>query len=452
MKKAILSLLVALPLCDASAQYKLHHNPIEAPNYRAVVKRSAIPTPFESGTANKTAAAQPRWYNHAQALGTANTVNIYTDALTSYLPLWPDSTVRYVETGGATSAFGINWQSAAETFSPNTTLYNANNTVNRGKLRIATETYKIDSVMIRGVYDRKFTYNDTLILTFVADSTAGKFAYLSFGGNTAANHGIDSAAMLLWSAADYQQRPLNQVSYNYTGNVLQRARQVKVPLTNQMYLDSLTDGTHLIKAPVNITVPNGGKISMSVTYKPGTTWTSGSPITNYNAFYLMSHEIDEDGFVFYPATDQNMSYLAYKDSTNNDVNATLYYYIPTIAYNGTGTANFNSELHDISWLASCVTCQRVSVNDVNNLTIGKAYPNPASKTLEVPVSVKTATTVNVSLSNVLGQVLKTQELGNIATGQTKKAKFDISNLANGVYIYTVESEGNRTSDRVIIAH
>jgi hypothetical protein len=322
-------------------------------------------------------------------------------------------------------------------------------------MSITNQTYKVDSVMIRGSYNRlpTSTYVDTLILTFVADSTAGKFAFISFGGNTLANHGIDSCAMLLWSALDYQKVPLNQVSYNYTGNTLARARQFKIPLNAATFADSLSDGTHLIKAAPNVTVPNGGKVSMSVTFKSGTAYTAGSAIINYNFFSLMSHEIDQDGFVLYPATDQNMSYLAYKDSTNNDINATLYYYIPTIAYNGTGVNNFNSEIHDISWKVSCATCPKVSVNDVeSNVVVSAAYPNPANTSINVPVKVKADASVTVTLTSLVGEVVNTTNLGKIGAAQTKTASFSTANLANGVYIYTVESAGYRVTDRVVVAH
>jgi hypothetical protein len=93
-----------------------------------------------------------------------------------------------------------------------------------------------------------------------------------------------------------------------------------------------------------------------------------------------------------------------------------------------------------------------SVGSIAGVTIGNAFPNPANSTLNVPVSVTTGASINVSLSNMIGQVLETQSLGKIAAGQSKTAVFNTSNLAAGVYLYTVESNGERVTSRVVVAH
>ncbi len=93
-----------------------------------------------------------------------------------------------------------------------------------------------------------------------------------------------------------------------------------------------------------------------------------------------------------------------------------------------------------------------SVATINGVTIGNAFPNPANSTLNVPVTVATGASINVSISNMVGQVLQAQSLGNIAGGQTKTAVFNTSSLAPGVYLYTVESNGERVTNRVVVAH
>jgi len=93
-----------------------------------------------------------------------------------------------------------------------------------------------------------------------------------------------------------------------------------------------------------------------------------------------------------------------------------------------------------------------SVNTINGVTIGDAFPNPANNTLNVPVSVTSGATVSVSISNMMGQVLQTQALGNIGAGQRKTAVFNTSGLAAGIYMYTVESNGQRVTNRVVVAH
>jgi len=93
-----------------------------------------------------------------------------------------------------------------------------------------------------------------------------------------------------------------------------------------------------------------------------------------------------------------------------------------------------------------------SVATINGVTIGDAFPNPANSSLSIPVSVTSGASINVSLSNMLGQMLQTQSLGNITAGQSKTAVFNTSALANGIYLYTVEANGQRVTNRVVVAH
>ncbi len=451
MKKTTLLFGASLLALSASAQFKTQQ-PFFGPSSDQTTHRKGSSFVQGDNAAAKTTAVAPRWYNHAQALGTAYGVDINDETLSSLSPVWPDSSVHFTATGGGMSPYGINWMAFGEVFAPQTTLYNGVNSTNRGKLRVtSSDPYTVDSVEIRGVYSRTRSYDDTLMLVFVTETATTKAPALTFGGNTAANHGIDSAVAMLWPASRYQKL-LTQISYSISGNSLSSADTVKIPLTAATFADSTAEGIHRVRARVAKSIVANGKVMMSITFKPGTSYTANTPITDYNFFSLLSHETEQDGFVVYPVTDQNMSYMAYKDSTNNSVNSTLYYFIPTIAYNGTGTSNFNPEIHDISWKVSCPSCVAVGVADVAaGLNIGEAYPNPARTKVTIPVSVKSAAVVSVSLSNTLGQVVARQSL-NSAAGQTQNVVFATEALANGVYIYTVEANGERVTNRVVVAH
>lgn len=93
-----------------------------------------------------------------------------------------------------------------------------------------------------------------------------------------------------------------------------------------------------------------------------------------------------------------------------------------------------------------------AIKDIAGVTISPAFPNPANNALYVPVAVTNSTDVRVSLTNVTGQIVATQNLGTIAAGQKKTAEFNTSSLAAGVYLYTVEANGSRVANRVVIAH
>lgn len=94
----------------------------------------------------------------------------------------------------------------------------------------------------------------------------------------------------------------------------------------------------------------------------------------------------------------------------------------------------------------------VGVKEIAGVTVGKAFPNPANNTFNVPVSVTSSKNVTVTISNMLGQTLKTQALGNLGAGQSQTAVFNTSDLASGIYVYSVEANGERLTGRVVISH
>ncbi len=93
-----------------------------------------------------------------------------------------------------------------------------------------------------------------------------------------------------------------------------------------------------------------------------------------------------------------------------------------------------------------------SVANVSVATLGTAYPNPANTKVTIPVSLSQASEVSVSLSNAQGQVLGRQELGKQAAGRGFEISFPTGNLANGVYVYTVNAAGEKKTGRVVVAH
>lgn len=95
----------------------------------------------------------------------------------------------------------------------------------------------------------------------------------------------------------------------------------------------------------------------------------------------------------------------------------------------------------------------VNVNDVNNIQLAnKAYPNPANDQLTIDFRLKAADAqVSIVVRNVLGQVVKVQEVGNVAANQAKQVRINTSDLANGSYLYTIEADGQKVSERFMIA-
>ena len=117
--------------------------------------------------------------------------------------------------------------------------------------------------------------------------------------------------------------------------------------------------------------------------------------------------------------------------------------VPSVAYLADGFT------HRFAFHVDCPTCPTLSVADIQKDIVANAYPNPATDEVRVPFTLKATADVNVTLTNLMGQVVKSQNMGNTAKAE---AVFSTSDLANGVYIFTVEANGQRTTGRFVVAH
>ncbi|MBK0403284.1 T9SS type A sorting domain-containing protein [Adhaeribacter sp. BT258] len=78
----------------------------------------------------------------------------------------------------------------------------------------------------------------------------------------------------------------------------------------------------------------------------------------------------------------------------------------------------------------------------------KAYPNPTSGKIAINVDLKKSANVKVRVTNIMGQEVATVEAGKLVTGKNT-VSVDMSNFANGVYLYTVSSEDFTVTNRIV---
>jgi hypothetical protein len=95
----------------------------------------------------------------------------------------------------------------------------------------------------------------------------------------------------------------------------------------------------------------------------------------------------------------------------------------------------------------------VGVETVNAaaITVGGAYPNPANTSFTIPITTADDAVVTVSLTSVVGQELKTQVLNTVG-GAAAKATFATSDLASGIYMYSVKVNGQTQTGRIVVSH
>lgn len=105
------------------------------------------------------------------------------------------------------------------------------------------------------------------------------------------------------------------------------------------------------------------------------------------------------------------------------------------------TLNASNKPHVNTWEyvanTMCGPAGLDNINDVNPLTI---YPNPSHDNVILYFSLNSATTVKLSVTNILGQTVDTKIFGYLYPGD-QALKYDVSYLKAGIYFFTV-SDGN----------
>ncbi len=352
--------------------------------------------------------------------------------------MFPDSNMRY---GAPNTARGISWKSIGQILDPSADVIR-DNTPTDGIYIGKTNTYTLDSVFIRTSYIKATPNVDTVIVSVVHSGGANLPEYY-FSGQ-AADFGVDTTRFLLqsYAAANFTKGPFQT---NASG--APAAITIKYPLTSadsSTFTAPNSYGSKYLGFAINMAVPAGERVSVSYTFKPGYSFTAGDTIGNKNRLFFLSYEpAGSSTFMpFYP-TDRNMSSTIYKDSTNWSGD-----YIPTLAW----TVGYGTEIHDIIWKVSCPTCGAIGVNEVNNSGMSVSItPNPATENAKLSINLtEAAKNVSVTFTNAIGQQVKTLNLGSLNANDTQKFNVKISDLNKGLYIYTVNADGKKYSNKLMI--
>jgi hypothetical protein len=125
-------------------------------------------------------------------------------------------------------------------------------------------------------------------------------------------------------------------------------------------------------------------------------------------------------------------------------------YIPNWAWTTSGgSAASDLQYPQIIYHVACPSCPVIgSALGVQNVTENtlKVYPNPANDEVSFTFSSTPSADTKITLTNMLGQVITTQHVTNSNT------VISTSTLAEGVYIYSVQSNGTVNTGRIVVAH
>jgi hypothetical protein len=87
----------------------------------------------------------------------------------------------------------------------------------------------------------------------------------------------------------------------------------------------------------------------------------------------------------------------------------------------------------------------------NDVKIEAAYPNPASTICNIIYSIPTDAKVNINLYDISGRKVATLLDDTEQTPGRYKVPVDVSNLANGIYIYRVTVNGQSYAQKLTVA-
>jgi hypothetical protein len=428
--------------------------------HQAVTKPMPLKT-YNQGTANKTTLGGSRWYNYVDHLTLLNSA-VSNNQTLPYMWYAADMFGIYQGTAGL-EADTIQFATYAMTFDPidNNQLDFNDPTGYPGEINITSgNAYVLDSVTVWGVYGRnpnKTSVVDTLRLSFVyGNGGATNMPFYYFSDDPA-----DPPPFWLPNFGDDTVR-FGAIWHNPATNTALQNPNATAPTPAPIVMDVILDmnsvndtnaqGWNVFSVPVNMSVPANNYVGMTVTFKTGELYTPWSDTVfrgsvnpaepfKYGMFRPLFFEQNDNSYLSYTPGNWNMGHVKFLPETPSWDSL----YVPAVAY----TAPFAMEFPYIDFKVTCATCPTTVVDPVTNILKVEAYPNPANTHVVIPVTLTNSANVSVSLSNTLGQVLAIKDLGKVTSA---KANFTTANLANGVYFYTVEAGGERSTGRIVVAH
>jgi hypothetical protein len=327
----------------------------------------------------------------------------------------------------------------------------------------SSNAYTLDSVYISGYYMRnpgKTSVVDTLRIAYTyGDGSNTSNLWIYYYTGMTSKYGTDTVRSVI-PAYDLAKHTMYKPSSS-TGPAI---NIVDVPLKT-------TDtGSRRFGIATNLNVPAGNVVAATYTFISGEAYTPydtafvGSNISptapyKYNCFrpYVYVEKVSGTGasavagFPTYTKGNYNAGEFEQLPETDPQSTAT---YSPNWAWttNNGASASFYQYPY-VDFEISCPTCALLSVDNVASfISMGQPYPNPANDNITLPVTMKESAPLNVTMTNVMGQVVASQNFAQLAAKQSKNVVFNTASLPAGIYLLNVEVNGARQSTRVSVTH
>ncbi len=466
MKKSFLLLIAGLGMMSASAQMAGSSavRVRSAANADITSKRPSAKMLSAAGANKTTAFGGNDWffYDIAMDAGTASTTAALINA-------YPDSNIYFP--AGTPSPFYIWAHGVGTSFDPTSPYFSSawqpTTSIAPSILVTSGSSYTIDSIDIAGLYQRVNTIypDDTLFIdvTYSSDTGAWNVTYKS---SQLVTFGIIPTPVNPWDTT----WTITDAYYNWSTNSIEPTNTTPVfrftkVLNAAAAIDTdVTSGLNEWKFPatgtpaVSLTagrswpmvVPAGKKVVAYAHFASGHAYPLGTANTACN----MWRHFSED-FALAPLEtflhDQNCGLISSTDDRYNTTNASH------LNLSGGGTAPILTSTYFYTapiqvhnpWYGFHVTCAGCFLTEVANTNLISgvtAQPNPAGNTITITYTTTQNASGTATLTNMLGQVVATKK----AVGD--RVDFNVASLPNGIYVYNLEINGQRTSGRVVVAH
>ncbi|HRO43070.1 MAG TPA: T9SS type A sorting domain-containing protein [Flavipsychrobacter sp.] len=437
----------AQQLVNKSASFNSNQKVSTVPSLDETFNFTATPTAGHM----KTTLGGSRWYNFVDLL-----ITFGSDPAQNFGRSFM-SDKKLVSFFGATAGFDtVFLTSFGSVLDPSTTMFNDPGLVSTIGNQIAignSNPYQLDSIRVYGEYQRNpstpSTVVDTLRVAVVYGYGTNTNLPIYYFTGQQAKFGYDTVRFA---------EIFHDTVRNIAGKASAGAPNVVV---RDIYLDaskvddtagagSNFEGLNMYGVGITgVNIPAGQLVGATVTFISGSSnvpmWDTAMTQTgikhnHWRAWYFTEKT---SAFQTYTPGDWNVGLTKYNDYYDPPGDSWRGFYIPSYAY----TSAVWHENPLIDYKLTCPTCPLLSVNDVNaSITAVNAYPNPAASDVTITYSLKNTSVATVNVTNAVGQVLASQKASN------GKVVFSTANLANGIYFYTVEANGEKVTNRFVVAH
>lgn len=452
MKKFLLSSLVGLGVLasgSAIAQTK-------AATERNTVRDHAMSVKKINTQAVNKSRAGSRWYDPLEAtLNYRNGDTTGLDANSNSTFLWVDSTmrVRYTYSNNTTALGGIYLKSHAQILDPWAGRFNNHVKVPGYIGQIALrpqDAYTIDSVAVAGFY-RRIAAKANIVDTLIISVTYGNLTTASNLPGQYVLHAGNAASVVASNCYNVDTMRVGALVHNPNTNGIQQTPGTGANVVvKKIPLFPADSGSRYFYTNVNLSVPAGNLAAMSYMFKSGDTWIPNvDSVSDFNFFRAYYTEEQLGELALYEKRDYNSTL-----SMETDTTGWGYDFVPNFFYIGASgcSKTFTREQYWTLWKLTAAT--NATVGTIDQFVAGnesKVYPNPASDKAIVELSLsETANNVSITLANALGQVVKTQTIGRVIANTENKTTVNVSDLASGVYFYTIHADGKKTTGKLMV--